>query len=81
MVTEKILELLGRLGYAKKDYGYTRTTENITHWVTLFSGEELQAFGYPKGDPSEENVYSTGVINVSARDLKKLLSIFLSNHS
>lgn len=76
-----IINFITKLGYKKDHYGYTKGTENTRHWVTIFLGGTVQVYGYPHGNPENENTYDTGIIKAATGTLKLLIKSFLYNHS
>lgn len=73
-------------GYTKKGFGFTRTANDITHWVTVFKEtnemntnglKSVQLYAYFKDDiNSEEYVYNTQVVSISTEELETLIKIF-----
>ena len=65
LIMEKILL---DLGYIAQEYGFTKTTGDIVHWVTLFdvTNNSLQMYAYHKDDEAMEKVYDTGIISLSS---------------
>ncbi len=62
-------------GYVEKGYGYVKSSNNITHWITLFDSKRLQLYGY-YGNDVECSAYNTEVIIANEDEFQTLINIF-----
>jgi len=67
-------------GYEEKGYGFSKQTENISHWVTLYDSESLQMYSYYVPDNDCEKIYDTGVININTAQLLSLIEILTESN-
>lgn len=76
-----LIAIAERNGYEQCNRGYKKKTEDNTHWITFFNGDELQMYAYFTLDEECEKIYDTGIIQVSKSELQTLIEILNNNHA
>ena len=67
--------------YLKSGYGYKKITNDKTHWITFFSNDQFQMYGYYTDDSSMEKIYDTGIIHTTETEIQILIDIFTVSNS
>lgn len=73
-------ELFLELGYEPNGYGFKKVTENITHWVTVYSSAGTEAYAYYTSDPQGDLIYTTGIMKATPNQVEGVLKVLLSSH-
>lgn len=77
---EEMVQVVTKLGYIKKGYGFKKKTKHATHWVSIFD-DSFQAYSYLTDDEELEKIYDSGHCKKeSDKKMKNLLKTLVKNH-
>lgn len=67
-------------GYVRKEYGFVKKGEDVSHAVTDFADNQFQIFGW-YNDMDYSKIYDTGIVEITDYELFSKLIILFDQHS
>lgn len=74
------IEFLKSNGYERKFSGYTKRIKGVNHWATFYEGNKIQLYAYFSTDREFDKIYDTGIIELSAEELKTFVLVLNRNN-